>query len=170
VVRVTGIWWRIARARSDPLAWTEEAADGRWQRGDVVRALYLADSDQTAWAEWYRHSSELGAPPQNRLPRDLWRFEVDLPDVADLTVDGALAAHGIPALTPTRRQWPQTQNIGEAYWHAGRAALLAPSAAHAGGRVLAIFRTGPGPVAGARVIRPAKRYSELPALPTGLRT
>lgn len=56
------------------------------------------------------------------MPRDVWRFEVDLSDVADLTVDAVLAAHGIEALAPTHRQWPRTQPIGETYWRAGRAA------------------------------------------------
>jgi hypothetical protein len=100
----------------------------------------------------------------------MWRFEVDLTDVADLSADGLLAAQGVAALTPTRRQWPLTQQICEAYWRAGCRAVMAPSAAHAGGRVLAVFRTAKGPLAGVRPVRPAKRHAELPALPTGLRT
>lgn len=164
------MWWRIGRPRTNPLVWTPEPADGRWQRGDVIRALYLADSAETAWAEWYRHSAELGVPPQTRLPRDLWRFTVDLADVANLTAAGVVAALGVETLTPTRRQWPQTQPIGEACWMAGRRGVLAPSAAHGGGRVLAVFREKAGPIAGVTPIRPARRYSELPPLPTGLRT
>ncbi len=136
----------------------------------MVRALYLADSEPTAWAEWYRHSAELGVPPQSRMPRALWRLEVDLADVADLTVDGMLAAHGIGALSPSRRQWPETQQIGERYWRAGRRAVVAPSAARVGGRVLAVFRAAPGAVDGVTPIRPARRYSELPTIPVGLRT
>jgi RES domain-containing protein len=164
------VWWRLGRPRADPLVWTPEPADGRWQRGSVIRALYLADSPETAWAEWYRHSAELGVPPQTRLPRDLWRFSVDLAGVAELTALGVVAALGIETLAPTRRQWPQTQPIGEALWNAGRSGVLAPSAAHSGGRVLAVFREKAGPIAGVKPIRPARRYSELPALPTGLRT
>jgi RES domain-containing protein len=169
-IRITGTWWRIGRARSDPLTWTEEPADGRWQRGEIVRALYLAESPETAWAEWFRHSAELGVPPQMRLPRDLWRFEVDLDGVADLTARGVLAGHQIGGLSPSRRQWPATQLIGEAYWQSGSRAVVAPSAAHDGGRVLAVFRTKKGAIAGLKPIRPARRFTELPALPTGLRT
>ena len=44
-IRVQGTWWRITRADSDPLFWSTEPADGRWQRGSVVRALYLGDSE-----------------------------------------------------------------------------------------------------------------------------
>jgi RES domain-containing protein len=164
------VWWRIHRARSDPLTWTDEPADGRWQRGDVVRAVYLADSEETAWAEWFRHSAELGVPPQNRLPRDMSRIQVDLRGVADLTADGALSDHGLSSLTPSRRQWPATQSVGESYWADGASAVMAPSAAHEGGRVLAVFRAKRGAVPGLTPIKPARRYTELPALPTGLRT
>lgn len=133
-----------------------------------MRAVYLADSEQTAWAEWYRHSAELGVPPQNRLPRDMWRFSVDLADVADLTAV-VLADFGVETLSPMRRQWRETQPIGEACWRAGRSALVAPSAAHTVGRVLAVFRTS-GQIEGLTTLRPTRRYSELPALPLGLRT
>ncbi len=163
-------WWRINHPGGDPLFWSDEPADGRWQRGDVVRALYLADSPETAWAEWYRHTSELGVPPQNRMPRDLWRFDVDLANVADLTAGNALAKRGIRSLAPSRRQWPRTQLIGEEAWLSGFMALLAPSAAHADGRVLAVFRTQPGAVSGVKAIRPPKKVKDLPALPAGLRT
>jgi len=136
----------------------------------VVRALYLADSPETAWAEWFRHSAELGVPAQTRLPRDLWKFEVDLDEVADLTADGVMAAHGIKSLSPTRRQWPKTQPIGDGYFRQGRRGLLAPSAAHVGGLVLAVFRTEPGPIPGLKPIKPPRTFKDLPALPTGLRT
>ena len=163
------MWWRINRAGGDPFLWTVEAADGRWQTGSVVRAFYLADSEATAWAEWYRHTSEQGAPPASRMPRDTWRITVDVSDLADLTEPGLLERHGITELRPTRRQWPVTQPIGEAYYHAGFRGLLAPSAAHDGGQVLAIFRPLPA-LPGLSAIPPPNRYNDLPPLPTGLRT
>ena len=104
------------------------------------------------------------------MPRALWRLEVDLPVVADLTAEGTLMAHGIDTLSPSRRQWPETQVIGEAYWRAGHRAVLAPSAARVGGRVLAVFREAAGAVRGVSPIRPARRYTEMPAVPVGLRT
>jgi hypothetical protein len=108
----------------------------------------------------------------------MWRLDVDLGDVADLTAEGVLAAHGIDRLDPSRRQWPKTQPIGIAYWRDGARAVLAPSAARDGGRVLAIFRprTGaPGTdvaeaIAGVTPVRPPRRHRKLPALPQGLRT
>ena len=59
-------------------------ADNRWQRGEVVDALYFADSEETVWAEWYRFLAEAGLPPRQALPRDLWRWRIELPEVADL--------------------------------------------------------------------------------------
>lgn len=105
-----------------------------------------------------------------RLPRDLWQFVVDLENVADLTAEGVLASLGIDSLSPSRRQWPATQPIGEAAWRAGASGIVAPSAAHVGGRVLVVFRTRRGKIAGLTPIRPPRRYAELPPLPTGLRT
>lgn len=168
-VRVQGTWWRITRADADPLFWSTEPADGRWQRGSVVRALYLGDSEATVWAEWLRHTAEAGVPPQQRLPTAIWQIEVDIDDVADLTAPGILAGEGIARLDPTRRQWPRTQPIGESLWHDGARGVLAPSAAREGGRVLAIFRPEEA-LEGVRPVPPPKRFASLPALPAGLRT
>jgi RES domain-containing protein len=168
-IAITGTWWRIVRGGDGPFTWTPEPADGRWQTGAVVRGLYLADTEATAWAEWYRHSSELAAPPASRMPRDTWEIAVDVRDVADLTAEGVLAAHGITTLQPSRRQWPKSQAIGEAYFADGARGLLAPSAAHAGGQVLVMFRRGRA-TPGLRAVPPAHHYTQLPPLPTGLRT
>ncbi len=168
-IAVKGTWWRICRAGDDPFTWTAEAADGRWQRGSVVRGFYVADSEETAWAEWYRHSSELGVPPATRMPRDTWKIAVNVTDLADLTAPGARAAPGIAELVPTRRQWPRTQPVGEACYRDGCRGLLAPSAARVDGRVLTIFRPLPG-LPGLRAVPPPRHYLDLPPLPRGLRT
>lgn len=175
-IHVAGTWWRVTRADADPLAWTTEPADGRWQRGSVIRAVYLGDSEATVWAEWYRHSSELGVPPAQRLPRAIWRIDVDIDGIADLTVDGLLADEGVARLQPSRRQWPKTQPIGEACWREGASGVLAPSAAREDGRVLAIFRSRPPTpfdatvIAGVSPVPPPRRFDVLPPLPAGLRT
>ncbi len=43
----------------------------------------LADSPETAWAEWYRALAELGLRPEQQLPRNLWKLRVDIERVAD---------------------------------------------------------------------------------------
>ena len=168
-IAIRSTWFRIVRGGGEPFVWTPEPADGRWQRGDVIRAIYLADTEATAWAEWYRHSAEFGVPPANRMPRDIWKVAVRVTDIADLTAEGVLEAHGITDLTPTRRQWPATQAVGDAYFRDGWRGLVAPSAAHIVGRVLAIFRPLPA-APGLRLVPPVRHYLELPPLPTGLRT
>jgi RES domain-containing protein len=168
-IHVDGTWYRITRPSSEPFVWTDEPADGRWQRGTAVRAIYLGDSEATVWAEWYRHTAEAGVPPSRRLPRAIWKVDVDLDDVADRTAPGVLEAHGIGRLDPTRQQWSQTQPIGERYFRDGARALLAPSAARKGGKVLAVFRRGRGH-RGVTAVPPPQRHDRLPAIPRGLRT
>jgi hypothetical protein len=88
---LAGIWYRQIPAGGDPLYRPPHPADSRWQRSAIVDAMYLADSESTAWAEWYR-----------ALPRDLWRWEVDLPRVADLSTGAQRARVGLPPLDPKR--------------------------------------------------------------------
>ena len=45
-----GRWIKHTYPGSAPLPDREPPPDNRWQRGDVVDALYLADSEATAWA------------------------------------------------------------------------------------------------------------------------
>jgi RES domain-containing protein len=142
--------------------------DNRWQRGSVVDALYLADSEETVWAEWYRHLAEAGIPPTWAMPRSLWTWEVDVA-VADLGSTDQLAAVGLDPPAPGRRTWPPYQDVGERLWREGRAGLVAPSAARPEGRVLCIFRTDDD-VAGARPVGRARIVREPPAPPTGMTT
>lgn len=168
-ISVKGIWWRINRAGGDPFVWTVDPADGRWQRGDVVRGFYLADTEASAWAEWYRHTSEQGVPPAQRMPRETWRVAVNVTDIADLSDMATLGMHGITELLPTRRQWTVTQPVGEAYYLDGWRGILNRSAAHVGGQVLTCFRPLPS-LPGLRAVPPPRLYTDLPPLPTGLRT
>ena len=81
---VRGVWFRHVPAGGAPLFRPERPADGRWQRARSSRASNLADSEETAWAEWYRALAELLIPPMRQVPRDLWRFRVDS-TLADLS-------------------------------------------------------------------------------------
>jgi RES domain-containing protein len=167
--RVTGFWLRHQPAGGLPLAQRDPQPDNRWQRGDVVDALYLADSEATVWAEWYRHLAERGLPPSAAMPRDLWRWRVDV-DVADLSDRARLEAAGLPMPRPGRRRWTAFQAVGEALAAAGWAGLLAPSAARPEGRALCLFRGRDGAVRGARPVPPPRRVVEPPAPPTGMVT
>jgi hypothetical protein len=135
----------------------------------VVEALYFAETEETAWAEWYRYLAEAGLPPHQGLPRDLWRWEISLPRVADLTDDGRLARVGLPPMQPTRLQWPRFQPVGEQLHDAGWPALVSRSAARPEGRVLCVFRTV-RIVPGTRPVPPPTTLREPPVVPTGMRT
>ena len=135
----------------------------------MVRGLYLADSEDTAWAEWLRATAEQGAPPASRLPRAMCPLEVDLDGIADLTRPRQLARLGLGTMRPTQAQWADTQPVGERLWRDGAAGILSPSAAHEGHTVLTVFRTGPD-VPGVVEANPVTVHDVIPRIPTGLRT
>lgn len=143
--------------------------DNRWQHGDVVDALYLADSEDTLWAEWYRHLAERGVPPMHQLPRDAWRYRVALLEVADLTTADRLARIGLSPPIPGRRDWPPYQEVGESLWREGWRGLLAPSAARPEGVVLCLFVDDPASLP-ARPTPPPRVVAEPPVPPTGMLT
>ena len=131
-----------------------------WQRGEVVDALYLADSEETAWAEWYRHLAERMIPPLAQMPRELWTWRVDL-EVADLSTPDRLAAVGLPPPVPSRHSWDSFQRLGKRLWKEGWPGLLAPSAARPSGQILCLFRDEHG-MQGAEPMPPPRGISEPP--------
>jgi RES domain-containing protein len=143
--------------------------DGRWQGGDVVGALYLADSEDTVWAEWYRHLAEKGLPPNEQMPRRLWQWNVNV-RVANLSTPARLRRVGLEPPAAGRHTWPPYQNVGHQLRSEGWIGLLAPSAARPRGRVLCLFREAGERVAGARPVGRGRRVDEPPAPPTGMTT
>jgi len=111
--KVEGTWIRHVPDGADLLGRANPPSDGRWQRGAIVPALYLADTTQTATAEWYRSLAEWGLSPQHSVALDPPR--------------------------PSRRTWPAYQQVGEQLWREGWAGLIAPSAAHPDSLVTCIF-------------------------------
>jgi len=168
-VRVIGRWVKHAYAGSHPLPRRDPPPDSRWQRGDEVDALYLADEEATAWAEWYRHLAEHGLPPAAQMPRDLWQWKVHA-EVADLCDQARLARVGLGRPRPGRRGWPPYQQVGETLAEEGWPGLRAPSAARPGHLVLCLFRAADGTVPGARPDGSPRRVDEPPAPPTGMTT
>lgn len=167
-VAIRGVWWRHSRPGHEPLGSPIPPASGRWQRGKTVGAIYLGDCSATAWAEWYRYLAEWGLPPARGLPRALWRFEVDLARVADLSSPEALAAAGLAAPRPDRTDWPPYQALGERLFADGFQAVLAPSAARPGGRALCVFRSEG--LIGVTPVPPPQLTVEPPVPPRGMTT
>lgn len=167
-VAVRGRWVKHTYPGSSPLPQRDPPPDNRWQRGTVVDALYLADSEETAWAEWYRHLAERAIPPLAQMPREFWTWQVDL-EVADLATDEKLAAVGLGPPAPGRHGWRTYQLVGEQISAEGWLGLLAPSAARPAGKILCLFRDQHG-VGGAKPSPPARQVREPPPPPKGLVT
>ena len=166
---VHGVWFRHVPAKARPLFSPSVPGDGRWQRGEDVEGFYLAEDEETVWAEWYRSLAERSIPPLRQLPRDLWRFDVNLVRAADLSSVERLARVGLPRPEPDRTQWPAFQRVGETLFAEGWPAVLYQAAARPKSRALCIFRTG-ARIAGVKTRGRARRIPEPPVPPRGLRT
>jgi len=166
---IDGPWVRHGRDAKNPLPDRAPPPNNRWQRGAVVDALYLADSEATAWAEWYRYLAESGLPPQLRLPTYLWTWRVDL-EVANLQSRERLKKVGLAPPKPNRHTWPPFQAVGEALFREGWHGLISPSAARPQGRVLCLFRDGTLAPAGAIPLSPPREVATVPIPPTGMTT
>jgi RES domain-containing protein len=164
-------WWRHTVRGADPLARRVPPPDGRWQRGAIVEAVYLASDEATVWAEWYRHLAEAGVPPTQQMPRDLWTWAVDPGlEVADLATTERLKRVGLAVPRPGRKTWPPHQEVGETLWREGWPGLLAPSAARPrDGLVLCLFHETER-VPRARPLPPPRVVREPPAPPPGMTT
>jgi RES domain-containing protein len=142
-VRVDGVWYRHLPHRGSVWWRSNPPPDGRWQRGSEVAGFYLADSRETAWAEWHRQIDELALRPDDQLPRDLWRFDVAVDRIGDLRSEARLARVGLALPLPRRRGWPTFQAVGEQLHAEGWTGVLAPSAARPGAaKILCLFREG----------------------------
>lgn len=166
---VRGRWTRHGPDGAPAWPMREPPPDSRWHRGEIVDALYLADDEETAWAEWYRHLAELGVPPNQQMPRRIWQWDVDV-RVADLSTPGRLERVGLRAPTPGRHTWPAFQGVGEELWKDGWRGLLAPSAARPKGKVLCLFREPNEMIDGVRPVGRGRRIDDPPAPPTGMTT
>lgn len=174
-IRVTGVWYRHTRPdHTTPYWYGHQRRSGRWQRNDVVRGIYLAASEDTAWREWYRLLAEDGIPPKDAVPRALWRVTVDLPDIANLSTAARLRRAGLNApLRPARGDWPDYQDAGHALWRAGHTGVLAPSAAGGSGKPgksLCIFWPDETVVPGIVDYELVRVVDDPPPPPRGLRT
>ncbi len=165
-IPLRGVWYRHVRGGGDPLGLPPAGARGRWQRGGVIGAVYLAEDSETTWAEFYRAAAEQHLPPERLLPRDLWSYRVALERVVDMTDPAALAAAGLAPSTPTSAERPAYQALGEQLATAGAQGVLYHSAARPVGRCVCVFETaleGLTPLDRVRVHAP-------PAPPPGTRS
>lgn len=166
---VVGSWWRHGPHGADPLGVASPPADGRWQRGARLAAIYLADEEATAWAEWYRLLAEIALPPTHGMPRDLWRWAISVGEIADLSTSERLERVGLTVPTPSRTAWKPFQAAGERLQREGCMGVLYPSAARPDHNALCLFRPQIL-IPGAEPVRPPTVHRDPPPLPRGLRT
>lgn len=161
---VKGLWIRHVPHGADLLGRGLPPSDGRWQKGEDIGGLYLADDAETATAEWYRALGELGFRPQDHVPHDhhRWRIAVEL---ADLSSAERLATVGLAMPTPYRQTWSSYQQVGEQLWKDGWAGVIAPSAARPESLTACIFMNS-WPPAGCEPVD-ATTVSEVPPQPRG---
>jgi RES domain-containing protein len=167
---VTGRWYRHTPPGADPVVRPSPPDDNRWQHGHVVDALYLCETDDCVWAEWYCHLAERGVPPHIALPRDLWTYEITAITLADLRTKSRLQRVGLTHPVPGRREWPAFQAVGEQLYHEGFAGLIAPSAARPQNLVLCVFLPDQRLPEAVTPQRPPQRVRVTPPPPTGMRT
>ncbi|MGH2573280.1 MAG: RES family NAD+ phosphorylase [Actinomycetota bacterium] len=111
---------------------------GRWNPPDSFPVLYLALQRETVIAELYRRAEREAVPPANLLPRHLYRYQVQLHEVLDLTVQMAAETLGLSAEMIRGVDPSPSQAAGNAAHYAGFEGLRAPSATGIG-EVLAVF-------------------------------
>jgi RES domain-containing protein len=111
---------------------------GRWNPRESFPVLYLALSVPTAAAEFYRLAERQGMQAARLLPRRLYRYEVQLSAVADLTDREARQPIGLAPEDLSADNAHCCQEIGEAVHYAGFEAIHAPSATGQG-EILAVM-------------------------------
>ena len=163
-VPVAGSW---ARHAAPGVGGTEPHAGGSRWLAPGSPGVYLADREETVWAELYRALAESRREPVGAMPRDLHRVTVSLDRVADLRTERSRRALGLPRLRPTQKQWPAFQAIGQRLVDEGAQAVLYTSAARTRSLCLCVFKPG---LAGLAVEGEPVRLLAPPPPPRGLRT
>jgi RES domain-containing protein len=111
---------------------------GRWNPSNSFPVLYLAVDASTAAAEFFRRANREGRPPEDLLPRRLYRYRVELSAVLDLRGPDELTQVGLSFLDLSSDDLSKCQAVGEAAHYVGFESIRAPSATSVGGN-LAIF-------------------------------
>ncbi|HEX8361628.1 MAG TPA: RES family NAD+ phosphorylase [Longimicrobium sp.] len=137
--------WRHVPAGSEPLhiGWME-LARGRWNtQRPRLACLYTAITRAGAIAEYRKHFEEAGLTRETRpKPRDLVSITVDVSPVLNLTSDTVLRdlrLSGSALTGPRRTAYPLCHRVAREAVDGGYRAILAPSAAREGERVLLVY-------------------------------
>jgi len=111
---------------------------GRWNPKESFPTLYVALTQEVVVAEFRRLAERSGRSPTDFLPRELYRIDVELQAVLDLTDPSTVRTLHVDPARFTADDLIASQAIGDAAHYLGIEAVLAPSAAGTGS-VLAIY-------------------------------
>lgn len=101
---------------------------GRFNQPDSFPVLYLCTTRKCASAELKRKAYRQGIPFEQILPREVWRINVQVGRVLDLTNPFTLDQLGIERGDLIREGYRLTREIGEAAHQQRLQAVLTPSA------------------------------------------
>lgn len=139
VAPFAGIGWRQQSPRHDPLSGDgAQLAGGRFNPAGSFPVLYLCLSRACAVAELQRAAARQALDVVDLLPRHLYRYEIALDRVLDLTATPTQKAVGLAAEVLTGPEWTACQELGTTAHALGWQGLVAPSATGVGD-VLAVF-------------------------------
>ncbi len=101
---------------------------GRFNPPDSFPVLYLCSTRACAVAEFKRAGNRLAIGPEGLLPRHLFRYEIDLNGVLDLTDSETREELGIDLIDLLAEELSVPQLLGEAANSLGLKAIRCPSA------------------------------------------
>lgn len=137
-IAYTGEVFRHVASGRHPLSGAgARSVGGRWNPPQSFATLYLAESNATVEAEFRRMAERQDLALEQFLPRRIYRIDVELQAVVDITQPASLAP-ALAKLDLSSEDLGATQAVGEAAQYLGREAILAPSATGTG-LVLAVF-------------------------------
>jgi RES domain-containing protein len=113
---------------------------GRFNPPGSFATLYLAQALATAAAELFRLGKLYFVGAEGLLPRDVYRYSLDLQDVIDLTNPGNEESLGVNRTELTGDNRDVTQLLGSSAFSLGAQAIICYSAADRNGLVIALFR------------------------------
>lgn len=131
-VALSGPVWRVVAAGRDPLC--AARSGGRWDDG-TFDVLYTSKEREGAIAEAWFHATKGQPVIPSKVSRGLYRLQVNLERVLDLSGGGKLARLGVAMATFGRmsyvqrvQEYPTPQQIAEiAFFHEYQA-LIVPNA------------------------------------------
>lgn len=135
----SGEGWRHLSPRHDPLS--GEGArlhGGRFNPAGSFPVLYICRTRPCVVAELQRFGERQAIGVEGLLPRHLYRYDIRLDRVLDLTSAGVRGEVGLGLEVLTGPDWAACQDLGATAHALGVQAILSPSAAGVD-EVLAVF-------------------------------